>query len=315
MLPEISTREAYGRALLAVGETHPEIVVLDADLSKSTMTKYFAERFPERFFQMGIQEQNMIDVAAGLATCGKKPFVSTFAIFGSRGWEQIRNTCCRAALPVAFCFSHTGLAVGEDGASAQALEDIAIMRVLPNMKVIVPADAPETEKIILFLADNLQKLGGPVYVRLTRQKLQIIHSSTYEFRLGKGEILAVGNDIAYIACGSCVSIALLAREELMKIGIRAAVVNMSTIKPIDLKLIHDVAKKTGKIITIEDHSIIGGLGEAVASSLSEIYPVPLKRIGVEDVFGESGSAEELYEKYGLSVSQVVKKTKIFLQEH
>lgn len=313
MIEMIATREAYGRALEKVGAIHPEIVVLDADLSHSTMTVYFAKKFPERFFQMGIAEANMVSTAAGLATCGKKPFVSSFAIFCSRAWEQIRNTVARGGLPVAFCLSHTGLSVGEDGASAQACEDIAIMRAIPNMSVIVPSDAVETEQVIEFLADHLQELGGPCYVRLTRNKLPVLHTKDYKFKFGKADVMREGNDFTYIACGSMVSIALEAVKELDKKGIKGRVINMSTIKPLDQEAVIKSARETKRIITLEEHTIIGGLGEAVAGAVSENYPVPIKRIGVEDTFGESGSPEELLEKYGLSLNAVLKKTVEFLK--
>ena len=316
MVDAIATREAYGRALERVGATHPEIVVLDADLSKSTMTTYFAKKFPERFFQMGIAESNMVGVSAGLATCEKKPFVSTFAIFCSRAWEQIRNTVARGGLPVSFCLSHAGLSVGEDGASAQACEDIAIMRAIPNMSVIVPADAVETEQVIEFLADNVQILGGPVYVRLTRNKVPVIHGKDYKFTFGKADIIKRGSSadkqLTYIACGQMVAYAIKAAETLEGEGVSATVVNMSTIKPIDVSAIIDAARKTKRIITIEEHSIIGGLGEAVAAVVSEHYPIQVKRIGVHDTFGESGTAEELFQKYGLGLDSILDTTRKFL---
>lgn len=313
MADAIATREAYGKALARVGETHPEIVVLDADLSKSTMTVHFAKKFPERFFQMGIAESNMVCTAAGLATCGKKPFVSSFAIFASRAWEQIRNTVARGELPVAFCLSHTGLSVGEDGASAQACEDVAIMRAIPNMHVVVPSDGPETEQTIEFIANNIHNLHGPIYVRLSRNKLPIFHDANYKFRYRKAEIIREGKEITYIACGSMVATAIKASDALKAENIIAGVVNMSTIKPIDSEAIIAAAKKTKRIITLEEHTILGGLGDAVASVLCENYPVPMKKIGVEDIFGESGTADQLLAKYGLDLNSVLDKTKKFLK--
>lgn len=305
----VSTRSAYGKALARVGESHPEVVVLDADLSKSTMTVNFAKKFPDRFFQMGIAESNMVGTAAGLATCGKKPFVSTFAIFCSRAWEQIRNTVARGNLPVAFCLTHAGLSVGEDGASAQACEDIAIMRAIPGMKVIVPADAPETERVIEYLVSNLQ---GPCYVRLTRNNIPIIHDSSYRFTFGKADVLREGGDLTYIACGQMVAKTLAAAEVLAKEGFSVGVINMATVKPIDREAVIAAARAKMGIVTVEEHSIIGGLGEAVAAVAAEHHPTRILRIGVDDVFGESGKPEELLEKYGLGVTGILEKTRRFL---
>lgn len=308
----IATREAYGKALEKLGEKYPEIVVLDADLSKSTMTMFFKRKFPERFFQMGIAESNMMGVASGLAASGKKAFVSTFAIFGSRAWEQIRNTVARGNFPVALCFSHTGITVGEDGASAQACEDIAIMRAIPQMKVFVPADGPETEQIIEFLAQNLQ---WPAYVRLTRNKVPIFHDQSYRFQFGKAEEVIDGKDLCIIACGQMVQQCIKAVETLQKedkLSIR--LLNMSTIKPIDVESIVRAAKEIGRIVTVEEHTVIGGLGEAVCGVVAKMLPVPVCIIGLEDVFGESGKPEELLKKYGLDVDSIVHKIRQFLRK-
>jgi transketolase len=307
MAEMIATREAYGRTLEKLGAKYPEIVALDADLSKSTMTVYFARKYPDRFFQMGIAESNMVCVAAGLASAGKKPFVSSFAIFCSRAWEQIRNTVARGGFPVAFCLSHTGLSVGEDGASAQACEDIAIMRAIPNMSVVVPADAVETERVIEYIAENLK--DGPIYVRLTRNKIPVIHDKSYQFTFGHADVVKKGRDLTYIACGQMVAKAIDAVKILEKEGISAGVINMSTIKPLDKEVILESAKSTKLIITIEEHSIIGGLGEAVASCLAEEHPLRLKRIGVNDTFGESGTPDELFKKYGLDLDSILATTK------
>lgn len=297
-----ATRVAYGRKLVELGAKDKNIVVLDADLSQSTQTVHFAKRFPERFFQMGIAEANMVCVAAGLALTGKKPFVSTFAIFGTgRAWEPIRTIVARANIPVRFCFSHAGITVGEDGSSAQSLEDIAITRVIPNMLVIVPSDSIETEKVIEYIASD--KLDRPVYVRLTRNKVPIFNPPNLEFVLGKGHLLRYGKDIAIFAYGQMVHIALSAAEEVdVSDNIKSTVVNLSTIKPLDEKIILDISREVKKIIVIEEHSVIGGLGEAISSLLVKNgVVVDFIHMGIDDVFGVSGSAEALLEKYGLTV--------------
>lgn len=302
-MPEmIATRDAYGKALARVGERNKNIVVLEADLSKSTKTEVFAKKFPDRFFQMGISEQDMMDTAAGLATCGKIPFCSSFAIFGSRGWEQIRNVVARAHLKVAICLTHAGVSVGEDGASAQANEDIAIFRVIPGMKVIVPADAVETESAVEFIADHID---GPIYMRLGREKSPVVLDPAYKFQLGKAALLRDGSDVTIIACGIMVPMALEAADKLAADGIRARVLNMSTIKPIDRLAIESAARQTRGIVTAEEHSIIGGLGSAVAEVVCETYPAPLRRVGMPDAYGESGSAKELLAKYGQSTEHII----------
>ena len=311
MSKKIATREAYGKALAALANTNENVVVLDADLSKSTKTADFKVVAPERFFNMGIAEGNMMGVAAGLSTCGKVPFVSTFAMFAAgRAFEQIRNSICYPKLNVKVCATHAGLTVGEDGASHQAIEDISLMRSVPNMVVINPADDIETEAAIKAVAE----MEGPCYVRLGRMAVSRVNDETnYNFVIGKGITLAEGNDVAIIATGIMVEAALEAKEELAKEGINARVINIHTIKPIDEELIIKAAKETGVIVTAEEHSIIGGLGSAVAEVVSEKCPVPVLRVGVKDTLGESGKPNELLEKYGLTSKDIVNKVKKALE--
>ncbi|MFQ9247289.1 MAG: transketolase family protein [Clostridium paraputrificum] len=311
MSKKIATREAYGKALAALANTNENVVVLDADLSKSTKTADFKVVAPERFFNMGIAEGNMMGVAAGLSTCGKIPFVSTFAMFAAgRAFEQIRNSICYPKLNVKVCATHAGLTVGEDGASHQAIEDISLMRSVPNMVVINPADDIETEAAIKAVAE----MEGPCYVRLGRMAVSRVNDETnYNFVIGKGITLAEGNDVAIIATGIMVEAALEAKEELAKEGINARVINIHTIKPIDEELIIKAAKETGVIVTAEEHSVIGGLGSAVAEVVSEKCPVPVLRVGVKDTFGESGKPNELLEKYGLTSKDIVNKVKKALE--
>lgn len=311
MSKKIATREAYGKALAALANTNENVVVLDADLSKSTKTADFKVVAPERFFNMGIAEGNMMGVAAGLSTCGKIPFVSTFAMFAAgRAFEQIRNSICYPKLNVKVCATHAGLTVGEDGASHQAIEDISLMRSVPNMVVINPADDIETEAAIKAVAE----MEGPCYVRLGRMAVSRVNDETnYNFVIGKGITLAEGNDVAIIGTGIMVEAALEAKEELAKEGINARVINIHTIKPIDEELIIKAAKETGVIVTAEEHSIIGGLGSAVAEVVSEKCPVPVLRVGVKDTFGESGKPNELLEKYGLTSKDIVNKVKKALE--
>lgn len=300
----ISTREAYGRTLeeMAKNDLYNDVVVLDADLSCSTKTEYFAAQKPKRFFQMGISEQNMVCTAAGLALSGKIPFVSTFAIFGSRAWEQIRNSIARMNLPVRLSFTHGGISVGEDGASAQANEDIAIMRSIPNMKVFVPSDAIETKKIIYYLAEHRD---GPAYVRLTRNTVPLLSHTNDNFIPGKGELMHFGNEGTFIACGQMVAIALKAAEKLTESGCSARVINMASIKPIDAEIIIKAAKETGFLFSLEEHSIIGGLGSAICEVTAEQYPVIVHRIGMNDTFGVSGQPKELFEKYKLTENEII----------
>ncbi len=296
-----ATRDVYGRVLAELGEKDDRIVVLDADLSSSTKTSVFAKKFPERFFNVGIAEQNMMGMAAGLATTGKIPFISTFAIFATgRAWEPIRQSICYSRFNVKIVATHAGITVGEDGASHQVTEDIALMRVIPGMNVIVPADAVETEKVLRSIID----LNGPVYVRLSRAKFPVIFDSQYNFEFGRGKVIREGKDVAIIAIGLMVSQALKAYELLKKENIRATVVNMSTVKPIDAELIKQVALEAGAIVTCEEHSVIGGLGSAVAEVLSEEVNVPLIRVGLQDTFGLSGKAEDLIEYFHLMPADI-----------
>jgi transketolase len=297
-----SARDAYGKTLAELGQTNKDIVVLDADLSVSTKTSIFAKKFPERFFDMGVAEQDMISTAAGLAACGKIVFASTFAVFGSgRAWDQVRISMAYTRLNVKLVVTHGGITTGEDGATHQANEDLAIMRVIPNMTVIVPADAVETARVI----KELVKEYGPAYVRLPRLAIPVVYDkSDYDFRIGKGIIMKPGSDVTIIAAGIMVYHSLVAAEQLSKEGISARVVNMHTIKPLDRELIIRCAQDTGAIVTAEEHSIIGGLGGAVAEVLVENKPVPMARVGVKDMFGESGKPDELLEKYGLTSKDI-----------
>ncbi len=305
-MEKIATREAYGKKLVELGKKYNDLVVLDADLSKSTKTINFKKEFPDRFFDMGIAEQNMVGTACGLALSGKNPFVSTFAVFATgRAFEIIRNSVCYPNLNVNIAATHSGITVGEDGASHQALEDIALMRVLPNMTVIVPADAVETEQAVEFAYNH----KGPVYIRLGRSKVPVIHDADYKFEVGKASIEKEGKDITIAAVGIMVSSALEAADELNKQGIQAEVINMSTIKPFDKETLIESVKKTGKVVTAEEHSVINGLGSAVADVLAEHYPAPLKKIGTKDVFGESGKPEELLDKYGLKPKNIISAVK------
>lgn len=304
---KIATREAYGKALVKLSNINENVVVLDADLSKSTKTADFKAAAPERFINMGIAEANMMGVAAGLSTCGKIPFVSTFAIFAAgRAFEQIRNSICYPKLNVKVCATHAGLTVGEDGATHQSVEDISLMRSIPNMTVINPCDAVETEAAILAAAEY----DGPCYVRLGRLAVNVVNDEkNYKFEIGKGITLAEGNDVTIAATGIMVELALQAKEILAKEGISARVINIHTIKPIDSELLIKAAKETGAIVTAEEHSIIGGLGSAVSEVLSEECPVPVLKVGIKDTFGESGKPNELLELYGLTAETIVEKAK------
>ena len=297
-----ATREAYGAALVELGRTNPQVVVLDADLAGSTKSAGFGKKYPERFFDMGISEADMVGTAAGLATCGKIPFASSFSVFATgRAFEQIRNSVCNAGLNVKIVGSHAGPSCGEDGSSHQAVEDIAIMRSLPRMMVVVPADDVEAYDATLALA----AYDGPAYLRVARLASPTVHGSDYRFELTKGELLRDGDDVTIVACGMMVPRALEAFERLASQGISAQVVNMHTIKPIDVDLLVECASKTGKVITIEEGSIVGGLGTAVAEVLSEHHPVPVRRIGMPDVFGTSGKGDELLDYFGLNADHIV----------
>jgi len=304
---KIATREAYGKALVKLSNINQNVVVLDADLSKSTKTADFKAVSPERFINMGIAESNMMGVAAGISTCGKIPFASTFAMFAAgRAFEQIRNSICYPNLNVKVCATHAGITVGEDGATHQSIEDISLMRSIPNMTVINPADAIETEAAILAIAEY----NGPCYVRLGRLAVSTINDSeNYKFEIGKGVTLAQGDDVTIVATGMMVELALEAKEELAKEGINARVINIHTIKPIDKELLVSAAKETKAIVTAEEHSVIGGLGSAVVEVVAEEYPVPVVRVGIKDTFGESGKPNELLKVYGLTVESIVEHTR------
>ena len=304
---KIATREAYGKALVKLSNLNENVVVLDADLSKSTKTAEFKAVAPERFINMGIAESNMMGVAAGLSTCGKIPFASTFAMFAAgRAFEQIRNSICYPKLNVKICATHAGLTVGEDGATHQSVEDISLMRSIPNMTVINPADAVETEAAILAIANY----NGPCYVRLGRLAVSVINDeANYKFEIGKGITLAEGKDVTIVATGMMVELALEAKDLLAKEGINATVINIHTIKPIDTELLVNAAKETGAIVTAEEHSVIGGLGSAVSEVVTEKCPVPVLKVGINDTFGESGKPNELLQAYGLTTENIVKRAK------
>lgn len=300
---QVATRDAYGQALVELGAKDSNIVVLDADLSGSTQTKHFAKAYPERFFNMGIAENNMIGVAAGLARAGKIPFASSFAMFAiGRAWEFVRNSVAHNHLNVKVCATHAGLTVGEDGASHQIVEDIAIARVIPTMTVIVPADATEAYQAIYKIAEY----EGPCYVRLGRAKTPVLLDSSYQFQIGKSIVLREGKDITLIACGMMVARAMQAAEELSKQGISAELINSASIKPFDSETLIKSALKTSAVISIEEHSVIGGLGEVVASTLLEAnVGAKFMRMGVQDQFGQSGDAIQLLDHYGLSIADIV----------
>ena len=301
-----ATREAYGQALEELGAVRQDVVVLDADLSKSTKTSMFQSKYPDRFFNAGIAEQNLMGLAAGFAAAGKVPFASTFAVFATgRAYDQIRNSICYPRLNVKIAATHAGITVGEDGGSHQALEDINLMRGLPNMTVLVPADGPEAKNAVKAAAEY----EGPVYIRLGRSGVPTITDADAPFVIGKGRVMREGSDVTLIGCGMMVAKALEAADALAEEGVSAAVIDMSTIKPIDRELIVEWAKKTGAIVTAEEHNIIGGLGSAVAEVLVEEALVPMERVGIEDVFGESGTGGELVEKYRLTAEHIVETAK------
>jgi transketolase len=307
MSSKLATRESYGKALKTLAEKNKNVVVLDADLSKSTKTADFKSVAPERFFNMGIAEANMMVVAAGMSTCGKIPYVSTFAMFAAgRAFEQIRNSICYPKLNVKICATHAGLTVGEDGASHQAVEDLSLMRSIPGLTVINPADDIETQAAIEAIAE----FDGPCYVRLGRMAVASVNNSeTYKFEIGKGVNLADGTDVTIVATGIMVEMALEAKTLLSKEGINARVINIHTIKPIDKDILIKAAKETGAVVTAEEHSIIGGLGSAVSEVLSEECPIPVVKVGIMDTFGESGKPDQLLEKYGLTTANIVEKAK------
>ncbi|MBW6411415.1 transketolase family protein [Clostridium weizhouense] len=307
---KIATRESYANALVELGKEHDDLVVLDADLAAATKTCVFKKAFPQRHIDCGIAEANMTGIAAGMSTCGYVPFISTFAMFAAgRSYEQVRNSICYPHLNVKIGATHAGISVGEDGATHQCNEDLALMRVIPNMTVISPSDNIEARAAV----KAAYELDGPVYLRFGRLATPIINDSVdYQFEIGKGVILRDGKDITIIATGLCVVEALEAANKLEVYGINARVINIHTIKPIDEDLIVKAAEETGKIITVEEHSVIGGLGGAVAEVLVEKCPIKMLRIGINDVFGESGPADLLIKKYGLDAQGIYEKIKKFV---
>ena len=307
---KVATRDSYGSALKELGAVTENLVVLDADLAGATKTNIFQKAFPERHFDCGIAEANMIDVAAGLSTMGLVPFAATFAMFAAgRAYEQVRNTIGYPHLNVKIGATHGGISVGEDGASHQCNEDIALMRTIPGMTILNPADAVEARACVKAALD----FEGPVYMRFGRAAVPVIHEENdYKFEIGKGEVLREGSDVTIVATGIMVNSALEAASKLAEEGVSAEVINICTIKPLDKELIAASAKKTGKVVTAEEHSVIGGLGGAVCEALAETCPVPVCRIGIQDVFGESGSAGALLAKYGLDGDGVYRTVKAFL---
>ena len=301
-----ATRQSYGEILEKLGEENKEIVVLDADLSAATKTSIFAKKFPDRFFDMGIAEANMMGVAAGMASCGKIPYVSTFAAFAAgRAYDQIRSSICYPNLNVKICATHCGITVGEDGATHQMLEDIALMRALPNMTVLCPSDDVETK----YLIEEISKIKGSVYVRLARLATPGIYEENQTFEIGKAVPIGEGTDATVFATGVVVSEAIKAKELLEEEGIHIRVVDMHTIKPIDKEIIVKSAKETKKLISIEDHSVIGGLGSAISEVLTEEYPCKLVRMGIKDTFGKSGNAVELLKYFDLTSEKIIEKIK------
>lgn len=310
MSKNISTREAYGKALAEFGEQYNNMVVLDADVSKCTMTVYFAEKYPNRFFNMGISEADMVTTAAGLATCGKIPFVSAFAVFAAgRAFDQVRNSVAYPKLNVKIGATHAGITIGEDGGTHQSIEDIALMRAIPNMVVLSPADAVETRAAVKAAIDHY----GPVYIRLGRPaQSAIFDEENYSFELGKGSVIKEGNDVAIFSTGVMTAKAIEASEALKAEGINARVVNIHTIKPIDRDIIIKAAKETKGIVSVEDHNVIGGLGSAISEVLVQEYPAKMKMVGIEDQFGVSGTSEQLMEIFGLTVKNIMSKVRDLL---
>lgn len=303
---KIATRQSYGEELAKLGEENKDIVVLDADLTTATKTGIFAEKFPDRFINVGIAEQNLMGIAAGLSTFGKIPYASTFAVFAAgRAYEQIRNSIAYPKLNVKIVATHAGITVGEDGATHQMIEDLSLMRTLPNMTVMCTSDDIQTK----WAVREISKIDGPVYLRLCRMATPIIYDVTEEFEIGKGVQIGQGTDASIIATGATVAEALKAQEILKEDGIDVRVIDMHTIKPIDRELIIKCAKETKRIITVEDHNIIGGLGSAVCEVLSEEYPTKVERMGIPDCFGRSGKAEELMKYYKIDSSAIVNKVR------
>lgn len=307
---KIATRESYGNALVELGQENPNVVVLDADLAAATKTGMFKKAFPERHIDCGIAECNMIGIAAGLAAAGMTPFASSFAMFAAgRAFEQVRNSVGYPHLNVKIGATHGGISVGEDGATHQCCEDIALMRTIPGMTVIVPSDDIEAKAAVKAAAT----MEGPVYMRFGRLAVPVINDEDYKFEIGKGNVLKEGTDVAIIANGLCVAESLEAAKKLEAEGINAQVINMATVKPLDTELVLKAAKETGKVVTVEEHSVIGGLGSAVCDVLSEQLPTPVLKIGVNDVFGHSGPAVELIKEFGLDGDSIAAKVKEFVK--
>ena len=301
----LATREAYGNTLAELKDNE-NVVVLEADLGHATKSLKFKEVCPQRFFNMGIAEADMIGTAAGLAACGKVPFASTFSVFATgRAFDQVRNSVCYPNLNVKIVGTHAGITVGEDGGTHQAIEDIALMRSLPNMSIVVPSDDVEARAAVLAAA----AYKGPMYLRMARVASPTYHNDSYVFTLGKGEIIREGSDLTIIACGLMVMKAMEAAEQIAKEGVSVRVINMHTIKPLDHKLVIESAEKTGKIITVEEANILGGLGSAVCETVSEYCPVPVKRIGVRDIFGKSGNPDKLLQEYGLTAEHIIEEAR------
>lgn len=299
-----ATRQSYGEALLELGKENKNIVVFDADLSTATKTNIFAKEFPERFYDMGIAEQNMISTAAGMSTCGKIPYASTFAVFAAgRAYDQIRNSVCYPKLNVKICATHAGVTVGEDGTTHQMLEDISLMRTLPNMTVLSTSDDVQTK----WAVKEISKINGPVYLRLSRLATPIIYDENQKFEIGKAVQIGEGTDATIFATGVTVSEAIKAQEILENKGIKVRVVDIHTVKPIDKDMIIKCAKETKKLISVEDHNVIGGLGSAISEVLTEEYPVKLLRMGINDTFGKSGKATELMNYFGITAENIVEK--------
>ena len=301
---KVATRQSYGEALKELGHKNKNVVALDADLATATKTEIFAKEFPERFFDMGIAEQNMLATAAGFATCGKIPYASTFAVFAAgRAYDQIRNSICYPKLNVKICATHAGVTVGEDGATHQMIEDISLMRTMPNMTVISTSDDTQTK----WAVEEISKYEGTVYLRLGRLATPIIYNENQEFEIGKAIQLGEGTDATIFATGVTVSEALKAQEQLQQQGINVRVVDIHTIKPIDKEMIIKCAKETKRLISVEDHNVIGGLGSAIAEVLTENYPCKLERMGIPDTFGKSGKAEELLEYFKIDSKAIINK--------
>ena len=307
---QVPTRNGYGEGLVELGEKNPNVVVLTGDLTESTRVLDFSQKYPERFIECGVAEQNMMGIAVGLAMEGKIPFVSSYAVFvPGRCWDQFRVSVCYTGANVKVAGAHAGISVGPDGATHQALEDVASVRAIPNLVVVVPCDSIETKKATLAAAEN----NGPFYFRFAREKTPIITTVNTPFKIGRAEIFREGSDVTIVACGPLVYQSLVAANELEKEGISAQVINNHTIKPIDKLTLASSAKETGALVTVEEHQITGGLGGAVAEALAESYPVPIERVGMPDTFGESGQPSELLEKYGMSVKKIKESVKSVLK--